>query len=104
MKGTGRKEWGVKRREKLETREVRKDGGMLRSCGEWRERDERGRWAGGEDKGRAEFPDVASVLFAAPAPRITAFTLQLKNSPRDNLFSWSAPSCIVFPENGSSPV
>lgn len=38
-------------------------------------------------------------LFAAPAPRITAFTLQLKNSPRDNLFSWSTPSGIVFPEN-----
>lgn len=62
---------------------------------------ERGERAGrvrGEDKGRAVFPDVASVcwLFAAPAPRITAFTLQLKNSPRDNLFSWSTPSSIVI--------
>lgn len=65
-------------------------------------RDERVWQAGGEDKGRAVFPDVASVLFAAPAPRITAFTLQLKNSPRDNLFSWSSPHCIVFQENGFS--
>lgn len=56
---------------------------------------------GGGDKGRAVFPDVASVLFAAPAPRITAFTLQLKNSPRDNLFSWSTPSRIVFPRIAS---
>lgn len=70
-----------------------------RGCGEG----SRAVWqAGGEDKGRAVFPDVASVLFAAPAPRITAFTLQLKNSPRDNLFSWSSPSCIVFQENGFS--
>lgn len=66
-------------------------------------KDERVRQAVGEDKGRAVFPDVASVHFAAPAPRITAFTLQLKNSPRDNLFSWSSPYCIVFQEKGFSP-
>lgn len=70
-----------------------------------RERGERLGRAGGEDKGRAVFPDVAAVcwLFAAPAPRITAFTLQLKNSPRDNLFSWSTPSSIVFPKNSPPP-
>lgn len=64
-------------------------------------RKERLGWRGGEDKGRAVFPDVAAVRwhFAAPAPRITAFTLQLKNSPRDNLFSWSTPSSIVLAEN-----
>lgn len=63
-----------------------------------RERERAGR-VGREDIGRAVFPRVASVcwLFAAPAPRITAFTLQLKNSPCDNLFSWSMPSSIVFP-------
>ena len=107
MKGEGLGGGEKRKRElnKLETDKARKK--IQRDVGEWRmceeeerEREERpGR--GGEDKGRAVFPDVAAVcwLFAAPAPRITAFTLQLKNSPRDNLFSWSTPSSIVFPEN-----
>lgn len=77
-------------------REMSGSGGCAR-----RKRGRGGEGRRGEDKGRAVFPDVAAVcwLFAAPAPRITAFTLQLKNSPRDNLFSWSTPSSIVFPEN-----
>lgn len=58
-------------------------------------------WWGGGDKGLAVFPDVAVVCWFFTALRITAFTLQLKNSHCYNLFSWSAPSNIVFPEKSS---
>lgn len=61
----------------------------------------RGRGGRGRLKADGVFSDVASVRWhiTAPAWRITAFTLQLKNRPCDNLFSWSAPSAIVCPEN-----
>lgn len=60
-----------------------------------------GRGGRGRLKADGVFSDVASVRWhiTAPAWRITAFTLQLKNRPCDNLFSWSAPSAIVCPEN-----
>lgn len=87
MKGRGeKKEKNEERNGETDKARTDRGAGMGWRCGEWRmcvrERERAGR-AGGEDKGRAVFPDVASVcwLFAAPAPRITAFTLQLKNSP-----------------------
>lgn len=95
MKGRGE---GKERNEKQTKRENTEMWGVEGEQG----RGERGERLGrvGGDKGSAVFPDVAAVcwLFAAPAPRITAFTLQL-NSPRDNLFSWSTPSNIVCAEN-----
>lgn len=99
MKGRGE---GKERNEEGNGKQTKPEN--AERCGEWRAREGEGSEAGAGgrgDKGSAVFPDVAAVcwLFAAPAPRITAFTLQLKNSPRDNLFSWSTPSNIVCAQN-----
>lgn len=53
-----------------------------------------GGWGGGA---RAGFPDVAAVAWLSVALKITAFTLQLKNSSSDHLFSRKSSSSIVFP-------
>lgn len=42
---------------------------------------------------RAGFPDVAAVAWL----KITAFTLPLKNSSSDHLFSGKSSSSVVFP-------
>lgn len=66
---------------------------------------EEGESGGGEDKGGVKFPWCCSCCccchFGAPAPRITAFTLRLKNSPSVIIYLAGArhPG-IVLPENG----
>lgn len=43
------------------------------------------------------FPYVAAVAWLSATLKITAFTLQLKNSSSDDLFSWSISSGLAFP-------
>lgn len=57
-------------------------------------------------KAESNSPDAAAASacrhFAAPAPRITAFTLRLKNSPCVIIYLAGARHpVIVLPENGS---
>lgn len=79
-----------------QSREIQKDA-----------RERRAR-AAAEIKAESNSPDVAAAAaacrhFAAPAPRITAFTLRLKNSPRVIIYLAGARHpVIVLPENGSA--
>lgn len=60
-------------------------------------REAKGGKAGEEGGARAVFPDVAAVAWLSAALKITAFTLQLKNSCSDHLFRRKSSSSIVFP-------
>lgn len=52
---------------------------------------------GEEERYTAVFPDVAAVAWLSAAFKMTAYTLHLKNSSSDNLFSWDISSSVVFP-------
>lgn len=73
---------------------LRQNGGCHRMKGY----EVRGRGSGGWGGGvRAVFPDVAAVARLPAVLKITAFTLHLKNSSSDHLFSRKSSSSIVFP-------